>query len=129
MNEIIIPLVSPLSRKYYAYASEKNERKHHRAEDVRICLEYICDHIIYIFVSEEDKEKWNNYKLHKKIEASRSFLNDDSISLLKRNLEKLPIAANLEMAKKNFNSILPAIDEDERDSFICLMSMILNGSF
>ena len=54
---------------------------------------------------------------------------DDSISLLKRNLEKLPIAANLEMAKKNFNSILPAIDEDERDSFICLMPMILNGSF
>ena len=25
MNEIVIPLVSPLSRKYYAYASEKSE--------------------------------------------------------------------------------------------------------
>lgn len=48
MNEIVIPLVSPLSRKYYAHASEKSEHKHHRAEDVRICLEYICDHIIYI---------------------------------------------------------------------------------
>ena len=47
MNEIVIPLVSPLSRKYYAYASEKSEHKHHRAEDVRICLEYICDHIIH----------------------------------------------------------------------------------
>lgn len=258
MDEIIIPLVSPLSRKYYAYASEKNERKHHRAEDVRICLEYICDHIIYIFVSEEDKEKWKNYKLHKKIETSRSFLDDEivdkliaakvignigvhegeegnyseqdiidslivikefslrifysyfkkygfgyikdswiptvfstlppiyrveilekyynncdksvfvidklskaylksgreqkartflkrayekneitreiyeifdnNISLLKKSWVKLPIATDLETAKENFNSILPAIGEDERDSFICLMSMILNGS-
>lgn len=258
MNEIILPLVSPLSRKYYAYASEKNERKHHRAEDVRICLEYICDHIIYIFVSEEDRKKWKNYKLHEKIEASRRFLDDEivdkliaakvignvgvhegeegnyseqnitdslitirefslrifysyfekygfdctknswlptvfstlppiyrvkilekyynncdksifvidklskaylksgkeqkarvflkssyekneiaretyeifdkNISLLKENLGKLPIATDLEMSKNNFNSLLPVIDEDERDSFICLMSMILNGS-
>lgn len=258
MDEIIIPLVSPLSRKYYAYASEKNEYKHHRAEDVRICLEYICDHIIYIFVSEEDRKKWKNYKLHKKIEISRGFLDDEivdkliaakvigntgvhkgeegnyseqditdslsvirefslrifysyfekygfdftknswlptvfstlppmyrvqilekyydncdksifvidklskaylksgkeqkartflrssyekneitreiyeifdnDISLLKKSLRKLPIATDLEMSKNNFNSLLPAIDEDEKDSFICLMSMILNGS-
>ena len=245
MNEIVIPLVSPLSRKYYAYASEKREHKHHRAEDVRICLEYICDHIIYIFVSEEDKEKWKKYKLDKKIKASRSFLDDEivnkllsakcignagvhegeegnyseqdifaslvvirefslrifyayfekygfgytknswmptvfstlppmyrvgilekyynncdksvfvieartflkssyeaneitceiyevldnDISLLKENLKRLPIATDLEMSKDNFNSLLPEIAEDERDSFICLMSMILNGSF
>ena len=38
MKEIVIPLVSPLSRKYYAYASEKSEHKHHRAEDVRIWM-------------------------------------------------------------------------------------------
>ena len=82
MNEIVIPLVSPLSRKYYAYASEKSEHKHHRAEDVRICLEYICDHIIYIFVSEEDKEKWKKYKLDKKIKASRSFLDDEIVNKL-----------------------------------------------
>lgn len=259
MNEIVIPLVSPLSRKYYAYASEKSEHKHHQAEDVRICLEYICDHIIYIFVSEEDKEKWKKYKLDKKIKASRSFLDDEivnkllsakcignagvhegeegnyseqdivaslvvirefslrifyayfekygfgytknswmptvfstlppmyrvgilekyynncdksvfvidklskaylksgkeqkartflrslyeaneitceiyevldnDISLLKENLKRLPIATDLEMSKDNFNSLLPEIAEDERDSFICLMSMILNGLF
>ena len=54
---------------------------------------------------------------------------DNDISLLKENLKRLPIATDLEMSKDNFNSLLPEIAEDERDSFICLMSMILNGSF
>ena len=49
--------------------------------------------------------------------------------MLKENLKRLPIATDLEMSKDNFNSLLPEIAEDERDSFICLMSMILNGSF
>lgn len=49
--------------------------------------------------------------------------------MLKENLKRLPIATDLEMSKDNFNSLLPEIAEDERDSFICLMSMILNGLF
>ena len=40
------PLISPLSRKYYNYAAEQDERKHHRAEDIRICLEKICNEIL-----------------------------------------------------------------------------------
>lgn len=63
-------------------------------------------------------------------EAVRKKLDlDNDISLLKENLKRLPIATDLEMSKDNFNSLLPEIAEDERDSFICLMSMILNGSF
>ncbi len=257
MGDIIVPLVSPLSRKYYNYASEQSERKHHRAEDVRICLEYICDHLIVIFVSEQDKKKWKGYKLHDKLKASRNFLDkeivdrlisakvignigvhegeegnyiekdivdslnaikefsleifyvyfrkngfdcnkktwvptvfstlppiyrvkilekyynncnsspfvidklskaylkeglekearefllscyekkeitdelytvlDNDILLLKSNISKLPIATDLEVSKKNFNELLPLIEENERDSFICLMSIILNG--
>ena len=256
MRDIIVPLVSPLSRKYYNYASEKNERKHHRAEDIRLCLEYICDHLVLIFASEQDKNKWKSYTLHDKLKASRNFMDkkivdklisakiignkgvhegeksdytekdidnslkaikdfsleifcvyfkkngfysnkkswvptvfstlppiyrieilekyynncckssfvidklskaylkgglekeakkfllscyekkeitaelygklEDDILLLKRNISKLPIAVDLEASKKNFNNILPMIEENERDSFICLMSVILN---
>lgn len=86
MGDITVPLVSPLSRKYYNYASEQSERKHHRAEDVRICLEYICDHLILIFVSEQDKEKWKDYKLHDKLKASRNFL--DKKQLIDYSLRK-----------------------------------------
>ena len=257
MEDIIIPLVSPLSRKYYDYASAQNERKHHRAEDVRICLEYICDQLIFIFVSDEDKKKWKKYKLYDKLKASENFLDktivdkltnarmignkgvhegeegaygeqdivdslnaikefsleifyeyfkrngfdchtkswiptvfstlppvyrikilekyyndcdkssfvidklskaylkggleeesraflmncykkkeisaelyekfNEDISLLKRNISRLPIAKDLEAAKRNFNNLLPAIEENERNTFVCLMSIILNG--
>ena len=257
MNNIEVPLISPLSRKYYDYASNKNEYKHHRAEDVRICLEYIWDHMIYIFVSDADKEKWQNYKLHKKIMVSKNFLDgkivnklnnaklignsgvhdgeewsytekdiedslesikefsleifyayfkekgfvnadkmwvptvfsvlppmyrikilekyynncektvfvidklsmayvkaglfdkakvflrncykdgeidyqlynglNEKVILLNENRSLLPIADELETSKESFNTLLSSIDEDERDTFICLMSIILNG--
>ena len=52
---------------------------------------------------------------------------DNDILLLKSNISKLPIATDLEVSKKNFNELLPLIEENERDSFICLMSIILNG--
>ena len=52
-------------------------------------------------------------------------LND--VELLKRNLDKLPIANDLETAKNNFNSLIEVIPEENRDSFICLISTILNG--
>lgn len=257
MEEIIVPLISPLSRKYYDYATEKHLRKHYRAEDVRICLEYICDHMIVIFVSEKDKEKWKNYDLYKKINSSKYFLDtevvnklslarivgnegvhngeegkyteadieisldairnfsleifyayfkkygfecvnkpwvptifsvlppiyrikilekyycnceksefvidklskvylkggyedkarsflkkcyqnkeidsdyyamlNEDVTLLKSCINVLPIAENLEVAKEHFNNCLSIIEENERDSFICLMSMILIG--
>lgn len=70
---IEVPLISPVSRKYYNYANEKDNRKHYRAEDVRICLEYICDEIIKDFVSETGKKNWNSYDLHGKLKASKIF--------------------------------------------------------
>ena len=45
MNEIVIPLVSPLSRKYYAYASEKSEHKHTSG---RRCLEFALNIFVII---------------------------------------------------------------------------------
>lgn len=251
-----VPLISPLSRKYYNYALEKNNRKHYRAEDIRICLEYICDEIIFEFISENDKANWNDYDLHAKLKASKSFLNKkivhklieakiignkgvhtgeegdyseediekatesirdfsleiffsyfkrngfdiqrqswvptvfstlppvyrveilekyytcnkstfvidklskaylkngleekakeflsechskneiteeeydvlvEDVFLLKQSFNKLPIANDLEAAKDNFNRLLSAIGEEERDCFVCLVSMILNG--
>lgn len=253
---IEMPLISPLSRKYFNYAQEKENRKHYRAEDIRICIEYICDEIVYEFVSETDKGKWKDYDLHDKLMASKQFMDktvvnrlikaktvgnkgvhkgeegkyteaniekaietvrefslevfvayfkhngfgiatnswmptafstlppiyrvvilkryyvsDNSIividklskaytkagleneaneflkecydkneldmeqyrvllndvELLKRNIDKLPIANDLETAKNNFNSLLEVISEEDRDSFICLISTILNG--
>ena len=37
------------------------------------------------------------------------------------------IARNLEEAKTNFLNLLPAIDEDDRDTFVILFSIILTG--
>lgn len=256
--ELSIPLISPVSRKYYEYALENN-RKHYRAEDIRICMEYICDEIIYEFVSEKHKERWGDYNLHAKLKASKEFINkkvvnklieakimantgvhtgeegnyteDDiekaieairnfslevfysyfkingfksdkptwvptvfstlppiyririlekyynecnneyfvidklskaylkggfkkkarnfllkclekneiydyeyyvlmkSLVVIEKDLENLPIANNLEESKNNFNELLLSIEEDERDSFICLVSLILNGKY
>lgn len=255
--EMNLPLISPLSRKYYIYANETNDRIHYRAVDIRICLEYVCDEIVIQFVSPTIKNKWGKYKLHQKIEAAKTFMDnaivdkvlkakvignegvhkgeeggytlqdiDDSIEaikqfsleiflayfknhgfgdfangswvptvfstlppiyrvtilskyylcnpslfvidklakaylksgmkkegidfleecfkkneiddeqciilkhdldLLEQSFDKLHVANNLEMAKDNFNRLLPAIEEDERDVFVCLVSMILNG--
>ena len=47
MENISIPLISPLSRKYYQYANDDSEKIHHRAEDVRICIEKVCDSILF----------------------------------------------------------------------------------
>ncbi len=49
------------------------------------------------------------------------------VDLLNRNIDKLPIANDLEKAKENFNTLLEVIPEEERDRFVCLMSTILNG--
>lgn len=255
--EISLPLISPLSRKYYLYASETEEKKHHRAIDIRICLEYVCDEIVIEFVSSEEKNKWERYKLHQKIEATRAFMDsvtverlllakgignegahkgeeveytahdiedalesikqfsleifhvyfikngfDDLVNkswvptvfsilppiyrvtilnkyylcnpslfvidklakaylksgkkkeginflgdclkkneinseqyiilkndldLLEQSFNKLNVVKDLEGAKNNFNLLLPTIEEDKRDIFVCLISMILNG--
>lgn len=258
MNTIDIPLISPLHRKYFNYACDQKELKHHRAEDIRICLEKVCDDIIFNFVLPENQVNWTDYDLHEKIKASKGFLGkkvvnnlieakiignkgvhqgeegdyseedieqsletirhfslavfysyfkkfgfvpkqpswvptifstlppkyrieilveyynncskdffvidklakahlkngdeekarefiiqcrdskeisdyeyeilDGDISLLKSSISLLPIATDLETAKNNFNNLLPSINEDERDGFVCLMSMILNGN-
>ena len=51
------------------------------------------------------------------------------LDLLEKSFEKLGVADNLEKAKDNFNRLLPAIKEEDRDVFVCLVSMILNGWF
>lgn len=252
-----LPLISPLSRKYYLYAGEAEEKIHHRAVDIRVCLEYVCDEIVFQFVSSEIQQKWKKYKLHNKIEAAKEFMNNtvvdgllnakgignkgahdgeegqyssqdivdsqeaikqfsleifysyfekndfgnpqdrtwiptvfstlppiyrvtilhkyyscypspfviDKLSkaylksgkkseginflneclnmkqisseqfavlkydldLLEQSFDKLHIANDLEMAKDNFNRLLPAIEEEKRDVFVCLVSLVLNG--
>ena len=77
---IEMPLISPLSRKYFNYAQEKENRKHYRAEDIRICIEYICDEIVYEFVSETDKRKWIDYNLHDKLMASKQFMDKSVVN-------------------------------------------------
>lgn len=254
---IEIPLISPLSRKYYNYAQEKDKRTYYRAIDIRICLERICDEIVFKLVDENIQKHWGKYKLHNKLKSAEGFidgniikqlisakvignkgahdgeegtfdnndidkamvairefsievfvsylinngfddkqnswtptilstlppayrieileklykhnnsyfvidklskaylkagckekavflLNDcyekkhlneyehekliNDISLLSPHLHKFPIARDLEMAKNNFNTLLTVIEEEERDLFICLVSIILNGA-
>ena len=49
------------------------------------------------------------------------------LDLLEQSFDKLHIANDLEMAKDNFNRLLPAIEEEKRDVFVCLVSLVLNG--
>ena len=74
MKNLTVPLISPLSRKYYQYAFDSEEKIHHRAEDVRICLEKICDSIIIQLVSPATKMKWGGFKLHHKLESCNEFM-------------------------------------------------------
>ncbi len=257
MDNLNIPLISPVALKYYEYACDDSERIHHRAEDVRICLEKICDSIIVQLVSSDTKRKWGNLKLHNKLESCKEFMNPEvvnklleakgignkgvhdgeegdftkqdindsldtiknfslevffsyfvrngfgdlmqgswiptvfstlppvyriqvlekyyaiepsvfvidklskaylknnmknkayaflsdchnkgqlsnfeldyfmeSLKVLEPNLDKFSIARNLDEAKRNFLDLLPAIDENERDTFVILVSMILTG--
>lgn len=81
-SEIKEPLITPLSRKYYDYATNEQNLKHYRATDVRICLEKICDEIIIDMVSEQAKSEWKDYDLHSKLKASKHFLNKKVVSRL-----------------------------------------------
>lgn len=74
--EINLPLISPVSRKYYNYAREDEEKTHHRAVDIRVCLEKVCDEIIIEFVSMDTKNKWSKFNLHEKIKSSKEFMNN-----------------------------------------------------
>ena len=51
----------------------------------------------------------------------------EDLKLLEPYLNKFSIARNLDDAEKNFLKLLPSIKEDERDSFVILVSMILTG--
>lgn len=78
-TEIKEPLITPLARKYYDYATNEQNRKHYRAADIRICLEKICDEILIDMVLEEDRKKWRKYKLHNKLEAAHKCLHDKKV--------------------------------------------------
>lgn len=80
--DIDIPLITPLSMKYYNKASCKENEAYYRALDIRLCLEKICDEIILEFVSSEAKKNWSKYTLHKKLEAAKSFLDSTVIDNL-----------------------------------------------
>lgn len=82
MDNFNLPLISPLSRKYYEYACEDSGKLHHRAEDVRICLEKVCDSIVFQLVSSDTKHKWENLKLHNKLESCKEFMNPQVVDKL-----------------------------------------------
>jgi len=44
----------------------------------------------------------------------------------RKNIKRFSIANNLDEAKSNFDKLLPSITEGDRNSFIVLLSMILN---
>lgn len=254
-----LPLITPLSAKYYIKATKDENEEYYKAIDIRICLEKICDEMVKEFVSLKTQSSWSSYKtLHSKLIRAKEFMPDaivsellnarlignkgahegeesiicendidealsaifefsleifvyffkkngfdnfegnsswmpvvfstlpptyrikilekyfvfnhslfvidklsmaylknneenqvfkflskclengyitdyqhlqfvDKLNILKTSLNRLPIAKNLEMAKENFNLLVSQIPENERDNFIFLVSMILNG--
>lgn len=93
--------------------------------------EFVIDKLskVYLKGGYEDKARSFLKKCYQNKEIDSDYyamLNED-VTLLKSCINILPIAENLEVAKEHFNNCLPVIEENERDSFICLMSMILIG--
>lgn len=74
--QIEVPLITPLAMKYYNNASCKEQMDYYRALDIRLCLEKLCDELIFEFVSSEHKDKWNGYNLHNKLIAAKSFIDN-----------------------------------------------------
>lgn len=107
---------------------------------VKILVKYYnnCDRSIFVvnklskaYLKAELEKEVRQFLLHcyekKEITAEGYEELENDILLLKNNISRLPIAMDLDVSKKNFNLLLPSIEENERDSFICLMSIILNG--
>lgn len=69
-----LPLITPLSLKYYVKASENETEGYYRALDIRLCLEKVCDEMIKEFVCDDTKRKWKKFKLHDKLNAAKEFM-------------------------------------------------------
>lgn len=74
MENYIVPLISPLSRKYYDYACNDEAYLHHRGLDIRHCLEIICNELVCKLLEPENPEKWLKYPLFDKIKSTSEFL-------------------------------------------------------
>jgi hypothetical protein len=72
--EFEIPLIIPMATKYFDKAKDNNKDLYYRVLDIRLCLEKIADSMIFEFVTDKTQEEWHNYSLHKKLLASKEFL-------------------------------------------------------
>ncbi|KAA8995544.1 hypothetical protein F4V43_19285 [Paenibacillus spiritus] len=75
-----IPLIVPIAASYFKKAMDSQNDFYYRSIDIRLCLERIADSMIYEFVTSDIKEKWNGYKLHKKLLMAKEFLDNKVVS-------------------------------------------------
>lgn len=75
-----IPLITPVSLKYYNKAQIEEKETYYRALDIRLCLEKICTDLLIQFIPETKKEKWLKLSLHNKLIAAKSFMDNNIIT-------------------------------------------------
>lgn len=73
MNSVL-PLITPLANKYFEKAMNNDKEEYYRSLDMRLCLEIICDEMLYELISEESKEKWKDLTLHSKLKLMKGFI-------------------------------------------------------
>lgn len=77
-----IPLITPVSLKYFNKSQIKENETYYRALDIRLCLEKICNDLLVQFIPDTEKEKWLKLTLHNKLISAKSFMDNNIITKL-----------------------------------------------
>lgn len=77
----LIPLITPISTKYFMKATSSNE-PYYKAVDLRLCLEKIADTMVFEFLPEDAKEGFKKLSLHNKLLKAKLFMPKEIIDQL-----------------------------------------------
>ncbi|KGN00957.1 hypothetical protein IRP63_12195 [Clostridium botulinum] len=75
-----IPLITPVSLKYYNKARIAKNDTYYRALDIRLCLEKISNDLLLQFFSSDEQTKWNKLTLHDKLKKAETFMDPDIVN-------------------------------------------------
>lgn len=79
-----IPLIVPIASKYFDKVEKVDNENYYRALDLRLCIEKICNELIYKFISKNDKKGWKDKKLNDKLDICEKYLGNECIEGLKK---------------------------------------------
>lgn len=78
---LLIPLITPISKKYFMKATQDNET-YYNALDLRLCLEKIADTMVAEFIPANECVNFKKLTLHQKLLKAKTFMPDEIIDRL-----------------------------------------------